>query len=76
MVYKQANNYQAPGVTYVLVVDACAGDPKLDYNRGSNIGAARTVVATWVPMTDKAGQPLTEISPFMNGPTDNPSANP
>lgn len=76
VVYKQANNYQAPGVTYVLVVDAYAGDPKLDYNRGSNIGAARTGVATWEPMTDKAGQPLTEISPFMNGPTDNPSTNP
>jgi len=76
VVYKQANNYQAPGVTYVLVVDGYAGDASLDYNRGSNVGATRTGMASWVPMTDKAGQPLTEISPFMNGPTDNPSTNP
>ncbi|MFP5414648.1 MAG: alkaline phosphatase PhoX [Gammaproteobacteria bacterium] len=76
VVYKQANNYQAPGVTYVLVVDDYTGDPKLDYNQGTNIGSTRTGPATWVPMTNKAGRPLTQVSPFMNGPTDDPYTNP
>ena len=68
IVYKHENNYQAPGVTYVLVVDAYAGDPSLDYNAGSNVGANRTGAATWVPMTNKAGEALTEVNPFQEWP--------
>jgi uncharacterized protein len=74
--YKQANNYQAPGITYVLVVDAYAGDPSLDYNAGSNVGATRTGAATWVPMTNTSGHPFTVANPFQNGPSDFPASNP
>lgn len=73
IVYKQANNFQAPGITYLLVVDDYAGDPSLDYNAGSNSGASRTGAATWVPMTNKAGKPFTNVSPFQNGPSDSTS---
>jgi hypothetical protein len=71
-VFKQANNYRAPGITYVLVVDDFAGDPAANFNEGVNAGSVRTGLATWVPMTDTAGRPLTAISPFRNGPTDDP----
>ncbi|MEJ8566005.1 alkaline phosphatase PhoX [Elongatibacter sediminis] len=74
--FKQANSYKAPGVTYVLVADDYDGDPTLNYNQGNNATAIRTGLATWVPLTNKAGKPLTSINPFRNGPTDNPVTNP
>jgi len=60
------------GQTFVLVVDAYAGDPAADYNQGANVGAVRTGAATWVPITDAAGNKLTVVDPFRNGPTDDP----
>lgn len=76
VVFRQPNNYRAPGITYVLAVDSFDGDASLNWNEGSNIGAARTGLATWVPMTNAGGRPLTEIDPFRNGPTDDPNTNP
>jgi uncharacterized protein len=58
------------GQTFVLVVDAYAGDPRASYNQGANVGAARTGLATWVPITDKNGIKLTATNPFLNGPPD------
>jgi len=74
--FKSKNRYDKPGVTYLLVVDDYFGDASEDYNQGSNVGSTRTGAATWVPMTDENGTPLTTISPFMNGPTDFPEVNP
>lgn len=64
------------GQTFVLVVDAFSGDPAANYNEGVNASATRTGLATWVPITDKNGQPLTRTDPFRNGPTSDPRTDP
>lgn len=64
------------GQTFVLSVDAFAGDPAANYNEGVNGAATRTGLATWVPITDESGIPLTATDPFRNGPTDDPRTNP
>jgi hypothetical protein len=64
------------GQTFVLVVDAFGGDPAANYNQGVNAAATRTGLATWVPITDKNGTPLTQTDPFRNGPTSDPRNDP
>jgi hypothetical protein len=64
------------GQTFVLVVDAFGGDPAANYNEGVNLTATRTGLATWVPITDKGGKPLTATDPFRNGPTSDPRTDP
>jgi len=70
-VTKKKGDY-TKGQTFVLVVDGFAGDPAADYNQGVNATAVRTGEATWVPITDANGVPLTTVDPFRNGPTDDP----
>ena len=60
------------GQTFVLAVDAFEGNPADYWNEESNIGQPRTGMATWVPITDRWGNPLTTVSPFRNGPTNDP----
>lgn len=74
-VMKNKGDY-TKGQTFVLVVDGYAGDPAANYNEGTNVGAKRTGLATWVPITDKDGNALTATDPFKNGPTDDPRTNP
>lgn len=55
------------GQTFVLKVDAFAGNPAEDYNSAANVAQPRTGLATWVPLTDSRGKPLPGISnPFDN----------
>ena len=55
------------GQTFVLKVDAFAGNPAEDYNSPANAGQPRTGLATWVPLTDRSGKPLPGIAdPFDN----------
>lgn len=74
-VLKNKDDY-SKGQTFVLVVDAFAGDPAANYNEGDNPNQPRTGLATWVPITDSDGNPLTTTDPFKNGPTDDPRTNP
>lgn len=52
------------GQTFVLVVDAFAGDSSANWNSSANAGEPRTGTATWVPLTDASGTPLTAVDPF------------
>ncbi len=63
------------GQTFVLAVDDFAGDPADYFSDESNVDQPRTGLATWVPITDKRGTPLTEVDPFLNGPTNDPRDN-
>lgn len=63
------------GQTFVLVVNAFAGNPADYYNDPSNVDQPRTGRARWVPITNKRGKPLTEVDPFRNGPTNDPRSN-
>jgi len=54
------------GQTFVLSVDAYAGDAASNWNAGANAGATRTGMATWVPLTDADGVALTAHDPFDN----------
>lgn len=63
------------GQTFVLAVDAFAGNPADNFNEPSNAGQPRTGLATWVPITDANGTPLTTADPFRNGPTNDPRTN-
>ncbi len=74
--FRNKNRYEKGGQTFVLVVDAFDGDPAANYNEGVNPSKTRVGLATWVPITDKQGDPLTLIDPFKNGPTDDPRTNP
>lgn len=64
------------GQTFVLSVDDYNGDSSANWNEGDNETAIRTGLATWVPITDKNGNPLTVSDPFKNGPTADPRSNP
>lgn len=57
------------GQTFVLVVDAFAGNPAADYNQ-QPAGTVRTGLATWRPITDANGVKLTSVDPYRNGPSD------
>jgi hypothetical protein len=70
-VMKKKGDY-TKGQTFVLVVDAYNGNPADNWNDPSNVSAVRTGLATWIPITDKNGNKLTEVDPFRNGPTDDP----
>ena len=63
------------GQTFVLSVDDFDGDAADLWNDPSNEFAPRTGEATWIPLTDKNGNPLTAVDPFRNGPTNDPRAN-
>ncbi len=63
------------GQTFVLAVDAFAGNPADYFSDPSNVGQPRTGPATWVPITDEVGNPTTVADPFMNGPTNDPRTN-
>ncbi len=54
------------GQSFVLVVDAFAGDASLNYNAGVNATAVRTGAATWVPISDANGVKLTTADPYDN----------
>jgi hypothetical protein len=65
------------GQTFVLKVDAFAGDAAADWNAAANVGKTRTGRAHWVPLTDANGVPLPGITnPFRNGPTTDPRTDP
>lgn len=63
------------GQTFVLKVDAYAGNPADNWDDASNVGQPRTGRATWIPLTDAKGNPLTTVSPFKNGITTDPRTN-
>ncbi|KAA9133400.1 DUF839 domain-containing protein [Marinihelvus fidelis] len=69
-----ASHYDKKAQVFVLVVDDYAGEANLNWNEGSNATATRTGLATWVPMTNPGGKPLTQVSPFRNGPTNDPNS--
>ncbi len=73
-VMKKNGDY-TKGQTFVLVVDEFAGVAADLWNDESNAGQPRTGNATWVPITDKNGKPLTSVDPFRNGPTNDPRDN-
>lgn len=71
-VMKKAGDY-TKGQTFVLKVDAYAGNPADNWDQPSNASQPRTGLATWIAITDKNGKPLPGITdPFRNGPTDDP----
>lgn len=55
------------GQTFALKVDAYTGTPADMWSDASNTGAIRTGMATWMPLTDENGTPLTTTSPFRDG---------
>lgn len=63
------------GQTFVLRVNMYDGNAADNWNEASNRNAQRDGWAKWVPLTDAAGNPLTEVSPFRNGPTNDPRSN-
>ena len=55
------------GQSFVLSVDAFAGDATINWNAGVNATAMRTGLATWIPLTDADGVTLPGVSdPFDN----------
>lgn len=54
--------YNDGATTYVLAVDAFAGDVTKNYNDPANLGQPRTGAATWIPITDATGAPLPGIT--------------
>lgn len=65
-VMKKAGDYAGKGQTFVLKVDAFAGDVVGNYNAAANLNQPRTGLATWVPLTDADGNKLTNVNPFDN----------
>ena len=74
-VFKNPRNYTQGGQTFVLAVDAFKGNAADNYNEPSNAGQPRVGAATWIPITDANGKPLTQADPFKNGPTNDPRTN-
>lgn len=76
LVLKDPSDYALGGQTFVLSVDAFAGNPADYFSDPSNVGQPRTGPATWVPLTNEHGNPLPGITdPFRNGPTNDPRTN-
>ncbi len=73
-VMKRKGDYTR-GQTFVLAVDDFAGNPADLFSDDSNVDQPRTGRATWVPITDRRGRPLTKVDPFRNGPTNDPRTN-
>lgn len=63
------------GQTFVLVAYNFDGVSEDLWNDDSNIDTKRTGWAGWEPLTDIDGKPLTKVSPFRNGPTNDPRTN-
>lgn len=63
------------GQTFVLAVDGFDGEAADMWNDVSNQSAVRIGAATWIPLTDADGNPLTSANPFLNGPTNDPRSN-
>lgn len=59
------------GQTFVLSVDAFAGDPSANAYGNST----RTGAATWIPLTDAQGNPLTSVDPFAGSGSTRPGRN-
>jgi hypothetical protein len=60
-------NNPESGQTFVLSIDAFAdggGAPAQVWNSATNTTKVRTGAATWIPITDKDGVPLTDADPF------------
>ncbi len=74
-VFKSAGDYSKNAQTFVLKVDNYNGNPADYWNESSNENAPRTGSAKWIPLSDKKGNPLTAISAFKNGPTNDPRTN-
>lgn len=55
------------GQTFVLKTDGYNGKASDMWNEPTNSTQVRTGLATWIPLTDKNGAPLTQTSPFKNG---------
>lgn len=76
LVLKTPGDYAGGGQTFVLSVDAfmaSGGDPAANWNEGVNENAERFGMATWVPVTDADGEPLSGVNdPFTDGPTVDP----
>ncbi|MGW8367575.1 MAG: alkaline phosphatase PhoX [Gammaproteobacteria bacterium] len=53
------------GQSFVLAVDAYDGNPSENWDSASNDAAPRVGSATWVPITDADGNPLTVVDPFI-----------
>lgn len=66
------------GQTFVLSVDkflSSGGVPEDNWNEQAN-GVIREGRASWIPLTDRNGNPLPGITdPFRNGPTNDPRSN-
>lgn len=79
LVLKNAGDYAGGGQTFVLSVDAfrsSGGDPSANWNEAPNTNAQRFGMATWVPLTDRDGNPLNGVTdPFRDGPTNDPREN-
>lgn len=78
LVLKQKGDYAGGGQTFVLSVDdfAATGGVASDYWNEQAAGVSRFGSATWVPVTDKNGNPLPGLSdPFRDGPTNDPRTN-
>lgn len=60
LVLKKKGDYTR-GQTFVLKVDNFNDDPAANWD---DVTGSRTGNATWVPMTDRRGNPLTETNPF------------
>ncbi|MEZ4924835.1 MAG: DUF839 domain-containing protein [Saprospiraceae bacterium] len=52
------------GQTFVLTIDAFAGDAAANWNDAANTGQPRTGAATWVAITDVSGTATTVADPF------------
>lgn len=74
-VMKRADDYSV-GQTFVLKVDAYEGNSADNWDEPSNQNATRTGMATWIPLTNRNGTPISGITnPFRNGPTNDPRTN-
>ena len=64
LVFTEAGDYVGGGQTFVLVVDAFAGDSRAFWDAPINAAQPRTGMAHWQAMTDVSGVPLTTVNPF------------
>ncbi|MCB1909852.1 MAG: DUF839 domain-containing protein [Rhodocyclaceae bacterium] len=55
----------AVGQTFVLAVDAFAGNPAENWDSAANAATPRSGAARWVPLTDADGHALTNVDPFI-----------
>jgi hypothetical protein len=64
-VMSKAGDY-TKGQTFVLAIDNFKGNATGNWNATENVNQPRIGAGTWIPLTDKAGTPLTTTSPFNN----------